>query len=663
MKQARSALKITIPFILGILFCSWIELSFVIAFTLWTTILISLIVTIFHLRDQIDTRKLIGFQLVALFFLSGVLGYSAQLKSNILYHFSKHTLAEDQLLIKVIEFQKGLRSYDKVLAEVEKVISIDDKSKNVEGKLLCYIKRIDTLEINLGDKLLINSKLNPIENDNNPGEFNQEKFWKYKGVDQVVFVSPNEIKKVHKGILTDYFWSDFREYLKKQLAHNLKPEASRVAVALSLGDKSLLKKETRDSFANAGAMHVLAVSGLHVGILLGIIQWICFQIKALRNRNLYIFISIFLIWCFAFLTGLSPSVFRASLMFTILALGQVRGENFFSLNGLLISGLFLLIINPFYLFDIGFQLSYLAMLGIILFYGPISRIFVINQKQLKWLWDGTSIGIAAQIGTLPISLYYFHQFPNYFIVTNIGLMLLSGIALGSILLFFVTHAIPYLVDVVSYFVSLIFEIIIEFISFINTLPVAVSKGFSLSVWQVVLAYFLIGLLWFFNEKKSLKKWTFSAIMLFLLAVFVLFERNQALNKSELIVFNNKYQTVVYKNNQNLFCLYDRKAKGKEEEIAFSVEGYHKKMGGRLTYLKMPDEKSEENSLKIISNSDNLVVNSSKAYNKIHHKDDKLILPYKNIDTNKVQGKIIKGKWSRYYNSFYHYDASVGAVKF
>src|SRR5690554_5649590 len=244
------------------------------------------------------------------------------------------------------------------------------------------------------------------------------------------------------------------------------------------------------------------------------------------------------LWCFAFLTGMSASVVRAVMMFSIMGFGQLMGKKFFGLHAIFASALLLLIFNPLVLFDIGFQLSYLAVLGISLFYQPIVKLFTSSHKIINWFWQGTVIGIAAQIGTVPISLIYFNQFPNYFLLTNIGLLVLAFIAFIGVLVLFISHLIPMLVDALSYLVNLIFDILTYFITWINSLPGEVSTGFTPHILQVALLYIAILFSLYQWQKGNFKKFIFTVLFLFVLSVSLIYNRENNKFKKELIVLNH-----------------------------------------------------------------------------------------------------------------------------
>lgn len=212
-------------------------------------------------------------------------------------------------------------------------------------------------------------------------------------------------------------WS---ERLSHKIAHlNSTSENIALMQALTLGDKSGIDREQRHEYNRTGTAHMLAVSGLHVGIIFLVLSYLLGWIKLLRHGlTVYCAIVIILLWFYAALTGFSPSVLRAVVMFSLYQLGIIISRNTNNLNTLLGAGLILLVFNPNYLYDIGFQLSFTAMFGIVLFYGAISSLWH------NWLWRLVAVSLAAQIAVLPLSCYYFGNIPLFGIVANLVLWLI-----------------------------------------------------------------------------------------------------------------------------------------------------------------------------------------------------------------------------------------------
>lgn len=646
MNAYKTILKLLIPLVLGIVLGSYVEFHFVIAFTLWSTLFIALLILHFSGKQVYQFRPVIGYTISALFFVTGILNYSLHsplIKTN---SIENNYLPHDRLIITLDELSFGAGNFYKSIASVNGVIRGRDTSA-VTGKILFFGHK-DFGFLETGDQLVIASKLIPIQNRGNPGEFNQESFWFNHAITQQSFAQSHEIEKIGHVSTLSGFWEKVRNYLITELTGKVSPEVLGLTTALSLGDKSLLDKETRENFANAGAMHVLAVSGLHVGILLGIIQWLCKFFYFLQRNYRYLIVSIVLIWLYAMLTGMSPSVSRAALMFTILALGKANGRSFFSINSLMTSALLLLLWNPLLLYHIGFQLSYFAMLGISFFYDPIRRLLAAENKWLRKLWEGTALGIAAQIGTAAISLYYFHQFPNYFILTNIIFIVLAGVALAAVLLFFVFHYIPYISDLIAEGINLIYGTIIWIVAMINKFPYAVAKGFTIGLFALILFYILLGLILYFKKKQRTKVFLATTLALFFVACSFIYQRYANLNKRELVALNHKYPVLLLKYPGGIYCFYDERAKGDENSIAFDVDVYHKMYGGELTYFMVPNK--DKGNLLTTINSSEIEISATKEYLSLTLNDAAFILPKRNSKTVTINKSdvVIAGTFSKLY---------------
>ncbi|GHT06397.1 hypothetical protein AGMMS49525_14640 [Bacteroidia bacterium] len=206
-----------------------------------------------------------------------------------------------------------------------------------------------------------------------------------------------------------------------------------IAAAMMFGDRSDLDADLKVSFANIGAAHILAISGTHFTILFGMLYYLLsFLGNARRAKILKHGLMLPLIWGFAFMTGFSPSVFRAALMMSLWAIGDAFSFRSLTLNTVAIAAFFMLLYEPFYLFDVGFQLSFLAVISIVLINPPLVKLYRSRNPLLKYLWDMISVSVSAQMGVLPLTVYYFHQFPVLFLATNLLLLPLSTILLSLI---------------------------------------------------------------------------------------------------------------------------------------------------------------------------------------------------------------------------------------
>ena len=204
-----------------------------------------------------------------------------------------------------------------------------------------------------------------------------------------------------------------------------------VVTALVLGMDDYLDNDTRKEFSSAGAIHILCVSGLHVGVIYMVLNALLFFLK--RNKYARALRSLILligIWFYAMLTGLAPAVLRAATMFSFVIIGTGIKRKAGVFNSLTVSAFILLLFNPFLIYNVGFQLSYAAVIAIVAIQPTIYQIWQPKNKIADNIWGITTVSVAAQLGTAPLGLFYFHQFPNYFIITN-----LIAIPLATLILY------------------------------------------------------------------------------------------------------------------------------------------------------------------------------------------------------------------------------------
>jgi len=433
-----------------------------------------------------------------------------------------------------------------------------------------------------GDRLVATTRLTSIENKGNPGEFDQENYWKNQGVRLTTFISNQDVKWVDYKApnLLDKWLVDLHGHLSSVLSENLSGQELALAQALILGDKSLLNKETKSSFSSTGAMHVLAVSGMHIALILQLLLFLSSFFYRIISKHQATLIIVGLLWIYALLTGFSPSVIRAVFTFTMLALAQLSGNQFKPINILFFTALVLLVIEPHFFFDIGFQLSYLAMIGIYLTYEPICKWFKPKNKPLDFFWKGTAIGFSAQVMTIPLMLYYFHQFPNYFILSNLVLLVLSGIILGAGLSLFVTWKIPFLnqLNVGVLFISLWLSLIS--LAWIEDLPGAVAYGFAFPFILVpimtISLYFMITLLPFS------KIWLVTLVFFTLSLSWIVLLRWNNLSSDHLVLFNHSKLTFALKENDKIHCFIDGDSLDMRK-ASFILDAYNKEFPGQIEW--------------------------------------------------------------------------------
>lgn len=355
-------------------------------------------------------------------------------------HFSYATGDEGAAYLRgvVREARPGERSL-RVRLEVNGARTDSTNFVPATGKLLVYLPVVrQATDIENGDTLAVYGNLYSIGGPLNPGAYDQRKVEGRKGIFhrmQVYDVTDFRVRPPARSSLRRRAES-IRKAWFKLLSRTLSGDELAVANALVLGDRELLTTEVRSAYAETGAVHVLAVSGLHVGIVYLIISWVLGRGLRLDRTGwgkvVVTVVSALAIWAFAFVTGLSPSVQRAAIMFTIVAVGRYVKGGKTLLNTLSLAGLLMLVYDPYQLFQLSFTLSFAALLGILSFTSRLYRLVRVGNRFVDGVTGSAAASIGAQLGTLPISLSVFGQFPSYFLVSGTVVILsaFAALALG-----------------------------------------------------------------------------------------------------------------------------------------------------------------------------------------------------------------------------------------
>lgn len=305
--------------------------------------------------------------------------------------------------------------------------------KNQDDNELLLLQTPLNHQLIIGDRLLVQAVLTPIAKPKNPTDFDFKTYMKRKGVARKINPSTDGYIKLPPK----HNFRRWAQLIQKKLIQQLqllplKHESKALIMALVLGEKSELSEERIEQYQRAGAMHLLAISGLHVGILLMMFRSLVSPLKRFRfGSTLSTILPIVLLWCFAFITGASASVTRAVTMFSFLQIGLSLKRNDVRIQSLWSSFFVLLFIQPRLIFDVGFQLSYAAVLGIVWILPHWQKLFVAQNKFIQKITSLFGLGLIAQLAVLPLSLYYFHQFPLLFWLSNLLLVPLIGFVIGA----------------------------------------------------------------------------------------------------------------------------------------------------------------------------------------------------------------------------------------
>ena len=377
----------------------------------------------------------------------------------------------------------------------------------VSGKVVLYIsKRSKPFKVAYGDELLIRGVPEAVKSPANPGEFDFKRFLTFKNTWHQQFVASEQIKLVHhsteRGLL--YYSNKARAWSTEKIKRYVKgTQEQGIALALVLGVNDGLDNELQNSYAASGSLHVLSVSGLHVGIIYLIILLLLKPIQSLSwSRWLIAVISIVCLWSYAFVTGLSPSVLRAVTMFSFVALARPFGHRTNIYNTLAASVFLLLLYNPYLILSVGFQLSYLAVLGIVYLQKPLYNLWSPESWFWDKVWETTCISIAAQLATFSLGLLYFHQFPVYFLFANLFVIPVSFVVLILGILLLVVSPIAFIASVMGWMLELSIKFLNLGVFVFEDLPFSLINGVHITTLQCwLLMGFVLSWILFFEFKK------------------------------------------------------------------------------------------------------------------------------------------------------------------
>lgn len=414
--------------------------------------------------------------------------------------------------------------------------------KQVNARVLMSIRQDSAAAgVSVGDGLIIRGECRPVPGPANPDAFdyrkylsNRQIFWQVNGDDHLV------LKGRFAGAHPLMAWSGrSRAYIREKLeAGGVQGDQLALASALLLGTKDLLSREISNEFSNAGAMHVLCVSGLHVGIMYVIAERALFFLNTgRRGRNIRQFMVIAFIWIFALVTGLSASVVRAALMFSLLALGKTLRSSTINFNILATAAFIQLSINPYDMTQVGFQLSYLAVLGIFAFYKPLNNLVVSRNRVVAWAMPVMAVSMAAQLATAPLATHYFHKFPVYFLLTNMVVVPLAGVVLYLALLLLVVAICGVGATWVSFPLKWSLWLMHQSVERIQSIPGAVAGPIVMTATEVWLFYLIISgifMFWVVKQRKGLFLSGFAMVILLFSWNIRSLERS---GRNELVVYH------------------------------------------------------------------------------------------------------------------------------
>ena len=541
-------IRFLIPLIAGIILQWNLQIQ---SGILWILLLASAITTTafffipFFERYQLSALN--GLSIAVLFIaVGGLLAWYKNIQHNKNWFGEKYE-SGNTLIVTLLENPVEKTKSYKANASVDFIFKHDTCIKT-DGTVILYFKKDSgLLNLDYGSQLVITKPLQEIKNSGNPGGFDYKRYSLFQGITHQVYLRESvpsgkenefEILSTTKKNFFQQFINSSRTRVLNILRTNIKGEKELgLAEALLIGYKDDLDKTLVQSYSNTGVVHVIAISGLHLGLIYWLLAWF---FKPLQKRKFRWLRPIFILtglWLFSLLAGAQPSVLRSAVMFTCIVLGDTFDKKSSIFNSLALSALLLLCINPYWLWDVGFQLSYAAVLSIVIFMQPIYHLFYIKNKILDFIWKLNAVTIAAQILTIPIGIYHFHQFPASFLFTNfLAVPLSSFILLDEILLCLVSF-IPPVAAIIGKLISWLIWIMNSYIEQIEKFPFSLLDGLQISIPQAILLLIVatgFGY-WLMEKNKAGLKYALVALLGFVALRSLSFI--QANNRQQLIVYN------------------------------------------------------------------------------------------------------------------------------
>ncbi len=494
-----------------------------------------------------------------------------------------------KLLESTIEKDKTYKAYGLITK-----IGTKHSLKECAQKVILYFSK-DTLAATLkyGDMIICNSEFNDIPPPQNPGEFNYKRYLKFRKVHYRTYLPSGTWKEIEMADgpsvlgMANHLQGYFLEILKKNI-----PSINEAAVAsaLLLGYKDYLPTRVKQAYSSTGAMHVLAVSGLHVGIIFVIISHLLnLLFKNTKYRFLKWFAIICFIWLFALVTGLSPSVQRAATMFSFISIGMILNRHLCIYNTLAASAFVLLCINPLMLTEVGFQLSYIAVIGIVYIQPKIYALLFVPNRLLDKLWAITTVSIAAQIATFPISLYYFHQFPTLFLISNLFVIPGAVIILYLGLALFALSPIEFIATLLG---KLIYYMILglnKIIFFLDQLPFSIVQGVDITVLMVILIYMILIFLFIYLATRHLSYLKIVLSLAILLATSNLIESIRSFNQQKIVFYHiPRISALGFFDGKSHYLFADSSLLKSDKKLSYHVKPKLTTHGGKNVHLLSED---------------------------------------------------------------------------
>jgi competence protein ComEC len=541
-------LRLILPFIAGILFAVYSPFYH---FSIIILLLILFILCCIALGKKLHIHYAYSWLFgILIYFFLFFCGYELCHLHNEKFspHHFNHISDIQESIIKINDAVQLKEKSVSTRAEVVKMKS-QGKWQSPNGKILIYFaKDTNSIKLEYGDIVAIHADIKEITPPQNPEEFNYKQYMAFHSIYHQAYVKSDDWKLMQKNegnILFHYSISAQNFLVKLFKDQGIEDQELAVLSALLLGAREHIDPELVHAYASTGALHVLSVSGLHVGLIYVVLGFLFSFLNKLKHGNkIKAILLLLFLWIYAFITGLPPSVSRAAAMFSFIIIGQSfkRPANLY--NTLSASALLQLLFDPYIIMEVGFQLSYLAVIGIVALQPQIYKQMYTSNWVLDKIWALSSVSLAAQIITFPLGLLYFHQFPNYFLLSNLIVIPISTLIIYVSIGFLLCSAIPIVSIWMAALLKLFLSLLNNSVLWIEKFPFALIEGISISVFQTWIIYLaIICLVFYFNFRNKIILYSFFLSVIIFLCTEIIEKYNQMKQKM-LIVYHVKGESAI-----------------------------------------------------------------------------------------------------------------------
>lgn len=550
-------IKLTICLVVGILLAYYFKIPLLVSIAMSVVFLLSLVICVYLSRNKFSKNIVFG---ILTFLTTISIGILVVNVHNQKLHQNHYTNSEifktDSLPIITFRVREILKSdlyNNKYIVDLLQINSV-----SVSGKTVLLIKK-DSLQNNLeiDDVFCVSETFSEIKEASNPGQFHYKQYLAKQYIYHQIYTRNEHLFRVSDNKHT--FWgyaSSLRKTINNRLDNfDFKPDELAIINALILGQRQDISKTVYTNYVNAGAIHILAVSGLHVGILLLFLNLLLKPLRYLKKGNLIqVIVILIMLWCYVVIAGASASIIRAATMFSVVAIAMhlKRKSNIY--NTLAVSIFIILLLKPMFLFDVGFQLSYLAVIAIVTIQPLLYKLWKPKIWVINKLWQVFTVTLAAQFGVLPISLYYFHQLPGLFWLSNLVIIPLIGVLLICGILIIILA----LVNILPKFIANAYGngigLMNDFFAWIASKEAFLVENISFNIYFVLASYLLIIALVSFYMKQNYKRLQFLGIAIIGLQLAAIYTKTYA-NNETFIVFHKSRKTMIGKHFGNKLQIF------------------------------------------------------------------------------------------------------------